>query len=37
LVLITENFDMSRGAANGAFTIVTFIKFNEKNIKEIYI
>jgi hypothetical protein len=32
LVLITENMDMSNGAVNGEFTIITFIKFNESKI-----
>ncbi len=32
LVLITENMNMSKGAINGAFAIVKFIKFNENKI-----
>jgi hypothetical protein len=32
LVLITENIDMSKGVVNGAFAIITFIKFNENKI-----
>jgi hypothetical protein len=32
LVIITKNIGMSKGAVNGAFAIVTFIKFNENNI-----
>ncbi len=32
MVLINENIDMSKRAINGAFTIITFIKFNENKI-----
>ncbi len=32
LVLITKNIDMSKGRINGAFAIITFVKFNENTI-----
>jgi len=32
LVLLTKNIDISKGVVNGAFAIITFIKFNENRI-----
>jgi hypothetical protein len=32
LVFITKYIDISKGAVNGAFAIITFIKFNENKI-----
>jgi hypothetical protein len=32
LVLITQNINMSKAIVNGAFAIITFIKFNENKI-----